>query len=955
MNDRTTAAGRIALALIIVALVHPAHGQGHPPDLKVTGAAGSLFPDGPFATVQIGADGQGIYSAYSSSALTAIDESEGFTLSDGQLDQLWQVIENADFFLIEPERHAEFFADGSFAWLTVQANGMRHTVTTHNVALEAFDNIVSTLNDLTPNDLDLEYNTAGAVVFDEVGICEQLGKHYARIESKPSFELGSVVEEISVSMHSPAAFDTRPHPGTTVAYFLRLAEAAGQGLVTLESKGVAAGDAVSITVDNTSGYRGDRVQVMMYLELYGPSASPQVAFDVETAIESTWGGHTTTDGTPVDVDVVTRVAPNTNNPPGTAGYHQIKLVPSGERSHVHNGELNDGIGSGTWETNHEHGTLVYSHEAGHLLGLPDRYHSFRREATGTWFRESDGEPFTADALAEYLVPLSPSGLSEEEILSRLNDGRTRVSVPHADHKDDLMGGLQGRALARQADIDFIAAHAGLSVDVRPGDVIVNKTSGDQNLVVTHAENVFAPDGESTTLGGLYASCMNALRDIPTQGGRFDVAPSLSDWGGIDGASLLQQLVEHVDESLGFCPSANLPVLRSVWRITDNVYRDDPDVVSYLESAGIQIGGARIRLPYLSTSTSAHTETRYVVPSQLAQLETTASTNDVLIPGQTVNLSSMVRSPSSAWTPASDFTWSLEPPAGTSISLTNAEGPETSFTATSGGIYRVRAEVDVIDAQGTMQTIEGAVRFTVADDHTETFESGSVLHRGTLEWLTGELRWTITDSVASTGDYSIASPAVDHGQFATFGARFDQITPGPLSFAFKISSQRHYDGLLLDVNGEVVDSWSGEADWDVTSVDLPAGSHTILWVYVKDGSLSAGEDRAWIDDVVLPKGAVVTALEAVVPGDKPDAYRLGQNYPNPVGGSTTIPFAIPEADYVTLKVFDIAGRHVATLVDGARAPGEYRVMSELDGVSGGVYFYELRSGSFVERRSMVVVR
>ena len=69
---------------------------------------------------------------------------------------------------------------------------------------------------------------------------------------------------------------------------------------------------------------------------------------------------------------------------------------------------------------------------------------------------------------------------------------------------------------------------------------------------------------------------------------------------------------------------------------------------------------------------------------------------------------------------------------------------------------------------------------------------------------------------------------------------------------------------------------------------------------------------------------------------PKEFRLDQNYPNPFNPATTIQFALPKVSQVKLKLFDILGREVATLVDEELEPGEYKVVFEAKGLTSGVY-------------------
>jgi hypothetical protein len=84
------------------------------------------------------------------------------------------------------------------------------------------------------------------------------------------------------------------------------------------------------------------------------------------------------------------------------------------------------------------------------------------------------------------------------------------------------------------------------------------------------------------------------------------------------------------------------------------------------------------------------------------------------------------------------------------------------------------------------------------------------------------------------------------------------------------------------------------------------------------------------------------------------YRLQQNYPNPFNSTTTIQFTLPKRLAVTLKLYDILGGEVATLVDEELEPGEYKVTFEAGGLPSGVYFYRIQAKGFVQTRKLTLL-
>lgn len=85
------------------------------------------------------------------------------------------------------------------------------------------------------------------------------------------------------------------------------------------------------------------------------------------------------------------------------------------------------------------------------------------------------------------------------------------------------------------------------------------------------------------------------------------------------------------------------------------------------------------------------------------------------------------------------------------------------------------------------------------------------------------------------------------------------------------------------------------------------------------------------------------------------YMLSQNYPNPFNPSTRIEYTVPEQSNVSLTVYNLLGQQVATLVNGMRDAGTYAVVFDAGNLASGVYFYELRAGSFTERMKMMLMK
>ena len=86
------------------------------------------------------------------------------------------------------------------------------------------------------------------------------------------------------------------------------------------------------------------------------------------------------------------------------------------------------------------------------------------------------------------------------------------------------------------------------------------------------------------------------------------------------------------------------------------------------------------------------------------------------------------------------------------------------------------------------------------------------------------------------------------------------------------------------------------------------------------------------------------------------FTLNQNYPNPFNSSTIISYSIQKTDFVTLKIYDILGREIQTLVNGFKKADDYTVIFNAKNLSSGVYFYNLEIGNtFNKTKKMLLLR
>ena len=136
---------------------------------------------------------------------------------------------------------------------------------------------------------------------------------------------------------------------------------------------------------------------------------------------------------------------------------------------------------------------------------------------------------------------------------------------------------------------------------------------------------------------------------------------------------------------------------------------------------------------------------------------------------------------------------------------------------------------------------------------EDFETGTF---AMYPWsFSGNANWMITNT-AYEGVYASQSMDINDNQTAGMEVTLNVTSADNISFYYKVSSEASsysfYDGLKFYIDGvEQGDGWQGEIDWTEASFPVTQGEHTFSWIYSKDGTVSSGEDCAWIDYIIFP--------------------------------------------------------------------------------------------------------
>ena len=109
------------------------------------------------------------------------------------------------------------------------------------------------------------------------------------------------------------------------------------------------------------------------------------------------------------------------------------------------------------------------------------------------------------------------------------------------------------------------------------------------------------------------------------------------------------------------------------------------------------------------------------------------------------------------------------------------------------------------------------------------------------------------------------------------------------------------------------------------------------------------------DMGAYENAPLVGIEENISSMNPVSFYLSQNYPNPFNPTTKIKFSIPQKSQVVIKVFDVLGNEIETLVNEEKLTGTYELTWGAEGLTSGVYFYKIKAGVFVETKKMILIK
>jgi photosystem II stability/assembly factor-like uncharacterized protein len=160
-----------------------------------------------------------------------------------------------------------------------------------------------------------------------------------------------------------------------------------------------------------------------------------------------------------------------------------------------------------------------------------------------------------------------------------------------------------------------------------------------------------------------------------------------------------------------------------------------------------------------------------------------------------------------------------------------------------------------------------------------------------------------------------------------------------------------DVVAVGDGGTVIISSNGGVTWTGVATPATVDLHAIHFLDAERGTI-VGDNGVVLRTVA---GGVVSMAEVQANVSPPSEFELAQNYPNPFNGQTTIEFRLPRTSSVIVKLFDLLGREIATLVDEIRPQGAYRVRWDASNLPSGVYFCRLSVGDFLATKKLLLLK
>ena len=280
-----------------------------------------------------------------------------------------------------------------------------------------------------------------------------------------------------------------------------------------------------------------------------------------------------------------------------------------------------------------------------------------------------------------------------------------------------------------------------------------------------------------------------------------------------------------------------------------------------------------------------------------------------------------------------------------------------------------------ETYGAVST-DGGVTYTNFKISNQNFNPNSIkIYQGTEHYYLGDYQGisssdnitfpfytgqgsTLHDYTAYLPDYGISFQrpvdTVNHGQTSVNRviAPMMGTYSGTVTYTASVSPTPSQGTITFNWSPSNVKTFSGAPDSltlnSVVSSDVPYQNYTVT-VSAVENSGPRTHSRTWVLSVANIIGISHNSNEV------PLSYALGQNYPNPFNPTTQIEYSLPKQSFVTLKVFNLLGQEVATLVNDVKTAGVHDITFNGENLPSGIYYYRINAGDYTDVRKMILVK
>lgn len=221
-----------------------------------------------------------------------------------------------------------------------------------------------------------------------------------------------------------------------------------------------------------------------------------------------------------------------------------------------------------------------------------------------------------------------------------------------------------------------------------------------------------------------------------------------------------------------------------------------------------------------------------------------------------------------------------------------------------------------------------------------------------------VNWTSGPTTGTANSYAVHFNTTSNGLAS--GTAMVKSTDGGTTWS--AATNHGTSGNMNGIEGGATDWWAIRSDANI----YRSTNHGTNWTtaYTQTGAVFQDIDFKIVSG--CPKGYAVGNAGAVAKmitqtgisnynNEIPEAYSLNQNYPNPFNPTTNISFSLPKSGLVTLKIYDIVGKEVSTLVNEVKSAGNYIIGYNAANIPSGTYFYRLESNGFSETKKMLLIK